>query len=77
MYLKELACPRCRRRFVVDGALWEIGTVRVRCTSCAHLFLPEGSTRSRSVEQVANASVPIEIWEPDESLDQGDRGCLI
>jgi predicted Zn finger-like uncharacterized protein len=67
MYIKELRCPECERRFVVDGALWEIGTVRVRCTACAHLFLPPGSPHSRSVEHVANASVPIAIWEPDES----------
>ena len=65
MYLKRLTCPVCGDRFVVDGSLWEIGTVRVRCTKYAHMFVPEGSPHTRSVEQVANASVPIEIWEPE------------
>lgn len=65
MYIKQLTCPACAEHFVVDGALWEIGTVRVRCVACAHMFLPEDSPRSRTVEQVTNASVPIEIWEPE------------
>lgn len=69
MYIKELSCPKCGRRFVVDGALWEIGTVRVRCIRCAHMFLPEGSPRSKAVETVVNASVPIEIWEPEEQFE--------
>jgi len=64
--MKELCCPKCGRRFVVDGALWEVGTVRVRCTECAHMSLPEGSPRTKSVESVVNSSVPIEIWEPEE-----------
>ena len=64
MYIKELACPKCRVRFVVDGALWEIGTVRVRCTGCGHMFLPDGSPQSTDVVTVTNASIPIEVWEP-------------
>ena len=66
MYIREVQCPACKARFVVDGALWEIGTVRVRCVHCSHMFLPEGSPRSRSIESVANASVSIEIWDPEE-----------
>ena len=65
MYIRQMQCPRCAVRFVVDGALWEIGTVRVRCTGCGHLFLPEGSPHSKSVEAVTNANVSIEIWEPE------------
>ena len=67
MYIKELACPRCQGKVVVDGALWEIGTVRLRCSNCGHLFLPPGSPHSRTLEAVANANVPIEIWEPGET----------
>lgn len=67
MYIKELTCPRCRGKVVVDGALWEIGTVRLRCPNCGNRFLPPGSPRSRSVEAVANANVPIEIWESEET----------
>jgi predicted Zn finger-like uncharacterized protein len=65
MYIRELPCPLCQSKIVVDGALWEIGTVRLRCPKCAHLFLPPNSPRSRTVEEVANASVPISIWEPE------------
>jgi DNA-directed RNA polymerase subunit RPC12/RpoP len=67
MYIKELACPRCDSKVVVDGALWEIGTVRLRCPRCLHRFLPEGSPCSRTVGSVANASVPVTIWE-DETI---------
>lgn len=66
MYIKELACPRCQGKVVVDGALWEVGTVRLRCPKCAHLFFPPQSPGSRTVEEVANASVPIQIWELEE-----------
>jgi predicted Zn finger-like uncharacterized protein len=65
MYIKELTCPACGWRFVVDGSLWEVGTVRVRCTRCGSMFLPSGSPRTKSVEMVTNASVPIEIWETE------------
>ena len=65
MYIKEQTCPRCSAHFVVDGALFDIGTVRLRCQACAPMFLPEGSPRSRTVESVTNANVDIEIWEPE------------
>ncbi len=66
MHIKELLCPRCQSKVVADGGLWEIGTVRLRCPSCAHLFLPQGSPLSRTVASVTNASVAITIWEPEE-----------
>lgn len=66
MYLREVRCPRCEGRFVVDGSLWDAGVVRLRCPSCSHYFLPDGSPRNRSVRAVAGASVDIEIWEPEE-----------
>ena len=62
MYIKETACPTCSAKVVVDGALWEIGTVRLRCPTGKHMFLPTGSPKSRTVESVANSNVPIEIW---------------
>lgn len=66
MYVKSPACPECGTRFIVDGGLWEVGTVRLRCTGCGHMFLPPGSPRSRTVEAITNANVSIEVWEPDE-----------
>jgi len=67
MYIKDVRCPRCGARCVVDGALWEVGTVRLRCPSCGHYFLPSGSPQSTTVQSVANASVDIEVWEPEEA----------
>lgn len=65
MYIKEVVCPVCEAKVVVDGALWEIGTVRLRCATHGHMFLPAGSPRTRTVEAVANASVPIAIWDSE------------
>ena len=65
MYIKEVACPICHAKVVVDGALWEIGTVRLRCPTGKHMFLPTDSPKSRTVESVANANVPIEIWDTE------------
>ena len=65
MYIKEVACPICHAKVVVDGALWEIGTVRLRCPRGKHMFLPANSPQSRTVESVANANVPIEIWDTE------------
>ena len=66
MQLSTVTCPQCGTAFVVDTGLFDIGTVRLRCTACAHYFLPEASPRSRTVEDVCNASVSIAIWEPEE-----------
>jgi len=65
MYIKEIACPVCTAKVVVDGALWEIGTVRLRCPQGGHMFLPTGSPQSRTVESVANANVPITVWDTE------------
>jgi hypothetical protein len=65
LYIKEVACPICHAQVVVDGALWEIGTVRLRCPTGAHMFLPTGSPQSRTVESVANANVPIAVWDTE------------
>lgn len=64
MELRKATCPRCDDVFVVGAPLWDIGTVRLRCPRCAHYFFPEGSPGTGSVERAANASVPIDIWEP-------------
>ena len=65
MYIKEVACPVCAEKVVVDGALWEVGTVRLRCPLGGHMFLATGSPRSRTLESVANANVPITVWETE------------
>jgi predicted Zn finger-like uncharacterized protein len=52
MQLSTVTCPECATTFVVDTGLFDIGTVRLRCTTCAHYFLPEASPRSRTVENV-------------------------
>ncbi len=67
MLIENVACPACGSSFIVDHKLWSVGTVRLRCVSCAHYFLPKGSPRSMSVEEAANAAVPIRIWEPPEA----------
>jgi predicted Zn finger-like uncharacterized protein len=66
MRLLNVTCPECENEHVVDSGLYAIGTVRLRCVSCGHYFLPPGSPHDRTVEQVTNASVPITIWEPGE-----------
>ncbi len=65
MQIHELKCPRCDSAVVVSARLFEVGTVRVRCPSCALYFLPEGSPHSTSVIVATNASVPITIFEPE------------
>jgi 5-carboxymethyl-2-hydroxymuconate isomerase len=66
MHIKEVRCPECGTLLVVDGGLFEIGSVRLRCSNCAHYFLPTGSPGSTTVADVTNASVEITIWEPAE-----------
>jgi predicted Zn finger-like uncharacterized protein len=61
----EEPCPECGREFIVDRALWSIGSVRLRCPSCGARFLPPGSPGATTAEQATSASVPISIWEPD------------
>lgn len=65
MHIKEVVCPRCAHLTVVDGGLFEIGTVRLRCTNCGFYFVPADSPRSKTVAQVTNASVEVTIWEPE------------
>lgn len=64
MRIRNIACPECKSEHVVDSGLYAIGSVRVRCVSCGHYFLPAGSPCDRTVEEVTNASVPVTIWEP-------------
>jgi len=65
MLIEKAVCPKCRASFIVDQKLWNVGTVRLRCIQCKHYFLPQGSPKSLTVEQAANASVPIKLWEPE------------
>jgi transposase-like protein len=67
MHVKEVHCPTCGALLVVDGGLFEIGTVRLRCSACAHYFLPANSPGSKTVPEVTNANVEITIWEPEEA----------
>jgi transposase-like protein len=67
MHIKEVACPRCGKTSVVDGGLFEIGSVRLRCTNCGFYFEPADSPRSKTVAQVTNANVEVTIWEPEEA----------
>lgn len=66
MHIKEVTCPRCGAKVIVDGGLFEIGVVQVRCSNCAHYFLPAGSPRSKTIGEVTNSNVEITIWEPEE-----------
>jgi transposase-like protein len=67
MHIQEVTCPRCGNISVVDGGLYEIGTIRLRCTHCGFYFEPHDSPRSKTVAQVTNANVAITIWEPEET----------
>jgi predicted Zn finger-like uncharacterized protein len=69
MLIEKAVCPACRASFIVDQKLWNVGTVRLRCIQCKHYFLPQGSPKSLTVEQAANASVPINLWEPESGSD--------
>jgi predicted Zn finger-like uncharacterized protein len=66
VHIKEVRCPECGAVLVVDGGLFEIGSVRLRCSTCAHYFLPADSPGSKTVREVTNAGVEVTIWEPEE-----------
>ena len=63
MQIANAVCPECKAGFIVDQKLWDVGTVRLRCIACKHSFLPPASPKSLSVEEAANAAVPIRLWE--------------
>lgn len=67
MLIEKATCPACRAEFIVDQKLWNVGTVRLRCIACRQYFLPEGSPRSLTLTEAANAGVPIRIWEPEDA----------
>jgi predicted Zn finger-like uncharacterized protein len=67
MLIEKAICPACGASFIVDQKLWNVGTVRLRCIACSHYFVPPTSPKSLSVEQAANAAVPIRLWEPEEA----------
>jgi predicted Zn finger-like uncharacterized protein len=64
MLIENVHCPACGAQVMVDQKLWRVGTVRLRCGDCKHYFLPKSSPKSMTIEQAANAGVPITIWEP-------------
>lgn len=68
MHIKEAPCQQCGTVVIVDGGLFDIGTVRVRCPGCEAYFLPPGSNRSKTVREAANAAVEVEVWEPEAAL---------
>ena len=63
MLIANATCPECKAVFIVDQKLWNVGTVKLRCIACKHAFLPPSSPKSLSVEEAANAAVPIRVWE--------------
>lgn len=67
MLIQNAECPACGARFIVDQKLWNVGTVRLRCIGCRHYFLPANSPKSMTLEDAANAAVPIRIWEPADA----------
>jgi predicted Zn finger-like uncharacterized protein len=67
MLIENAVCPQCTTSFIVDQKLWRVGSVRLRCIACRHYFLPPGSPKSLSIEEAANAAVPIKIWEPPDA----------
>ena len=67
MLIHKAECPKCKASFIVDQKLWNVGTVRLRCIGCRHYFLPQNSPKSITLEEAANAAVPIKIWEPADT----------
>jgi predicted Zn finger-like uncharacterized protein len=65
MLIENAVCPSCKTSFIVDTKLWNVGTVRLRCINCKKYFAPTVSPKSLSLEEAANAAVPIRIWEAD------------
>ena len=63
MLIANAVCPQCKADFIVEQKLWDVGTVPLRCIGCGHAFLPPGSPKSLSVEEAANAAVPIRVWQ--------------
>ncbi len=67
MLIQNAVCPACKASFIVDQKLWNVGTVRLRCGACKHYFLPPNSPKSMTLEEAANAAVPIKVWEPADA----------
>lgn len=65
MLIENAVCPACGTSFIVDQKLWAVGTVRLRCVKCQKYFAPARSLKSLSLEEAANAAVPIRIWEAE------------
>ena len=63
MLIAKAVCPGCGASFIVDQKLWNVGTARLRCIQCKHYFEPKGSPKSLSLEEAANAAVPIRMLE--------------
>lgn len=71
MLIENVICPACASSIIVDHKLWSVGTIRLRCGSCNHYFLPEGSPKSMTIEDATNAAVPITLWEPADANQTG------
>jgi predicted Zn finger-like uncharacterized protein len=67
MHIENVNCPACGAQVMVDHKLWSVGTIRLRCGACSHYFLPKGSPKNMSIDEAANAGVPITLWEPPEA----------
>jgi uncharacterized Zn finger protein len=63
MFIRTQACPGCSAEFIVDEPLWESG-IELRCPECGTYFVPEGTPRRHTAQEVCRASVPIVIWRP-------------
>lgn len=66
MVIVETTCPSCEATFIVDRALWAIGTIALRCPGCQAYFLPADSPGEGTAEEAARSSVPLTIWRPGE-----------
>jgi predicted Zn finger-like uncharacterized protein len=65
MLIAKAVCPGCAASFIVDQKLWNVGTARLRCIECKQYFAPKNSPQSQSLEEAANAAVPIRMIEAD------------
>jgi predicted Zn finger-like uncharacterized protein len=69
MRATQTHCPRCGADLLVDTDLFRIGTIRLRCGQCSHYFHPATAADETDIQSVANANVPIELWEPASAND--------
>jgi hypothetical protein len=69
MLIESVECTKCEERFIAEDELVEVTALRLRCPYCLQYFAVCDADAGLAPERVANASVPVDIWEPAQSCD--------